>query len=132
MYIPAVNHRIGTYGIPHRPITWVQFRPVFHYHPDMTQLSALNKKKFRLIGPNAYVIFWSLGDLIEMNKSYQVEEYAPGFLIFGSDGGGEAFAFNTTISEMQIVSVPFVGMEPSLARVMASCFDGFIETMFRS
>jgi len=25
------------------------------------------------IGPNAYVIFWRLGELAEMNKAYQVQ-----------------------------------------------------------
>src|SRR5438876_10095853 len=62
------------------------------------------------IGPNAYVILWQLSELVELNNAYQVEEYAPGLLIFGSNGGGEAYAFDTLASAMPIVSVPFVGM----------------------
>ena len=81
------------------------------------------------IGPNAYVIFWRVTDLMEMNKAYQVGEYAPGLFIFGSDGGGEAYAFDIRNNEMLIVSVPFVGMGVSLARVVASNFDDFLDTL---
>ncbi|MGR4866917.1 SMI1/KNR4 family protein [Caulobacter sp. LARHSG274] len=81
------------------------------------------------IGPNAYAIFWRLGELVEMNKAYQVEEYAPGLFIFGSDGGGEAFAFDTRTSTKPIVSVPFVGMELNLANVMAPTFEDFLEEL---
>jgi hypothetical protein len=84
------------------------------------------------IGPNAYVIFWRLRDLVEMNRAYRVEEFAPGLLIFGSDGGGEAYAFDTRTSGMPIVSIPFVDMEPSLARMIAPTFDGFLEALSKA
>lgn len=81
------------------------------------------------VGPNAYVIFWKLGELAEMNKAYQVSEFAPGLFIFGSDGGGEAYAFDVRTPVMPIVSVPFVGMDLSLARVIAPTFNEFIEAL---
>jgi len=81
------------------------------------------------IGQNAYVILWRLDELTEMNKAYQVNEYAPGLFIFGSDGGGEAYAFDIRTSAMPIVSVPFVGMDLSLAIVVALTFDGFLEAL---
>jgi hypothetical protein len=37
----------------------------------------------------AYVMLWSVEELASMNHSYEVQDYAPGLLIFGSDGGGE-------------------------------------------
>jgi hypothetical protein len=82
------------------------------------------------IGSNAYVIFWPLGELSKMNKAYQVQEYAPGFFIFGADGGGEAFAFDARTSQMPIVSLPFVGMGPSVACVIGSTFEDFLEALF--
>ena len=81
------------------------------------------------IGPNAYVILWQLSELTELNNAYQVEEYVPGLLIFGSNGGGEAYAFDTVASAMPIVSVPFVGMEPSLACVLAPTFTDFLKVL---
>lgn len=81
------------------------------------------------IGPNAYVILWKIGELAEMNEAYQVAEYAPGLFIFGSDGGGEAYAFDVRTSEMPIVSVPFVGMELSLTHGIAPSFSAFLDVL---
>lgn len=81
------------------------------------------------IGPNAYVILRMIGDLSEMNNAYQVAEYAPGLFLFGSDGGGDAYAFHSRTSAMPIVSVPFVGMELSVARVIAPTFSAFLNVL---
>ncbi len=81
---------------------------------------------------NAYVILWRVEELLEMNKAYQVAEYAPGLFLFGSDGGGEAFAFDTRSDAKPIVSVPFVGMELKLARPVASNFKAFLEELFKT
>src|SRR5690348_14377198 len=64
---------------------------------------------------NAYLILWRTGELLEMNKAYQVGEYAPGLFLFGSDGGGEAFGLDTRIDAKPIVSVPFIPMDLNLA-----------------
>jgi hypothetical protein len=80
---------------------------------------------------NAYLILWRAWELLEMNKAYQVAEYAPGLFLFGSDGGGEAFAFDTRSDAKPIVSVPFVGMELKSARPVASSFKAFLEELFR-
>ena len=84
------------------------------------------------IGPHAYAILWRVEELIELNKAYRVAEYAPGLFAFGSDGGGEAFAFDRRSDAMPVVSVPFVGMELSLARPVAVNFRSFLEHLFRS
>src|SRR4051812_43628903 len=41
-----------------------------------------------------YVILWRGSELIQFNREYEVEKYAPGLLLFGSNGGGEGFAFD--------------------------------------
>jgi cell wall assembly regulator SMI1 len=81
-----------------------------------------------MIGEN-YVILWNAEELAEMNKSYQVADYAPGLLLVGSDGGGEAFAFDTRTSPWPVVKVPFVGMELQYAEVIAGSFDEFLKAM---
>ena len=81
---------------------------------------------------NAYAILWRAEELLEMNKSYQVHEYAPGLFLFGSDGGGEAFAFDVRTAAKPIVSVPFVGMELKEARPVASNFNEFLQALFTS
>jgi len=81
---------------------------------------------------NAYVILWRMEELLEMNKAYQVAEYAPGLFVFGSDGGGEAFAFDTRSAAKPIVAVPFVGMELKLVRPIAPDFKRFVEALFKA
>ncbi len=81
---------------------------------------------------NVYVILWRVEELLEMNKAYQVAEYAPGLFLFGSDGGGEAFAFDMRSDANPIVAVPFVGMELKLAHSVAQSFEAFLEELFKS
>jgi hypothetical protein len=76
--------------------------------------------------------FWRIGELLEMNRAYEVADYAPGLFLFGSDGGGEAFAFDTRRGANPIVSVPFVGMELKMARPIASNFTAFLDELFKS
>jgi hypothetical protein len=80
------------------------------------------------IGSDSYAMLWRVEELLRFNKEYQVDEYAPGLLLFGSSGGGEAFAFDVRKKEVQpVVSVPFVGMDLSEALPLADTFDGFLE-----
>lgn len=83
------------------------------------------------IGENAYLILWPVEQLLELNTAYQVQEYAPGLLFFGSDGGGEAYAFDTRMAELPVVSVPFVGMGHSLVRRIAPTFSAFLATLLQ-
>jgi SMI1 / KNR4 family (SUKH-1) len=80
-----------------------------------------------LIGKNAYVMLWGVEELASMNQSYEVQKYAPGLLIFGSDGGGEAYGFDTRTPQWPIVQVPFVGLAWNLARPMGKSFNIFLE-----
>ena len=80
-----------------------------------------------------YLILWRAGELIEFNRDYQVEEYAPGLLFFGSNGGGEAFAFDARPGEnMRIRIVPFVGMNLRDATLVADTFDNFLARLSES
>jgi len=82
------------------------------------------------IGKNAYVILWGVQELVPMNQAYKVRKYAPGLLVFGSDGGGEAYGFDTRTSRWEIVQVPFVGMAWDLAEPMGTTFIAFLEQLY--
>jgi len=81
---------------------------------------------------NAYLILWRVGELIKMNKAYAAAEFAPGLFLFGSDGGGEAFAFDTRSDANPIVSVPFIGMELKAVLFLAANFTAFLEELFEN
>ena len=72
------------------------------------------------------VILWRVEELLEFNKAYEVADFAPGLMLFGSDGGAEAFAFDMRSASKPIVDVPFVGMQLGLARPVAANFREFL------
>lgn len=73
-----------------------------------------------------YLILWRVDELIDYNLEYEATEYVPGLLLFGSSGGGEAFAFDTRSPQMDIVVVPFIGMSLNDVSVVAHNFNDFI------
>ena len=82
------------------------------------------------IGKNSYVILWGVDELASLNQSYEVQQYAPGFLIFGSNGGGEAYGFDTRTATWPVVQIPFVGMDWTLAQPLGGSFNDFLETLY--
>ena len=72
-----------------------------------------------------YVRLWRAEELIEMNLGYNVVEYFPNLFLIGTDGGGEAYAFDVSASDRRVFEVPFIGM-PSDARPVADSFDSFV------
>jgi hypothetical protein len=83
------------------------------------------------IGEHAYVALWRVEELSDRNLGYEVAEFAPGLLLFGSNGGGEAFGFDTRTGQFRIVAVPFIGFDDlSNAIVIATNFRAFLEALF--
>jgi len=73
-----------------------------------------------------YLILWKAGELVQFNAEYEVSKYAPSLLLFGSNGGGEAFAFDTRDKNLPIVMVPFIGMSLEETVIVSESFDGFL------
>jgi hypothetical protein len=71
----------------------------------------------------SYTLLWALTDMIQLNKDYSVEEYAPEFFIFGSDGGDTAYAIEKSTS--YIYEMPFIGMSKEEAVLKNKTFTEF-------
>jgi hypothetical protein len=84
------------------------------------------------LGENAYLVLWRVEELIEMNAGYKVAEAPQELFLFGSNGAGEAFAFDTRSRPPAIVAVPFVGLDWDDAIFIARDFRGFLERLFLS
>jgi hypothetical protein len=78
------------------------------------------------VGEVGYLSLWRIDEIIQLNKDYRVSDFAPGLVLFGSDGGGEAFAFDARDAKMAIVQVPFVGMSLSEVQPLAKNFNEFL------
>jgi hypothetical protein len=73
-----------------------------------------------------WVSFWPARDVLHLNREYGVGEYLEGFFGFGSNGAGELLAFDLRgPSPPPIVMVPFIGMAPAEAVVVATSFEAF-------
>ncbi len=73
-----------------------------------------------------YLILWQTKDLKAFSDDYEFAEYAPSLVPFGSNGGGEAFAFDRRTLPPGVVIVPFIGLSETDATPIASSFDAFL------
>jgi hypothetical protein len=73
-----------------------------------------------------YLVLWRVAELAALNREYEFSEYAPDLLAFGSDGGGEAFAFDTRTEPASVVIVPFIGMSYAAATPVTASFNEFL------
>jgi hypothetical protein len=74
---------------------------------------------------NQYLRLHRLDELAALNAAYDVPNLIPEVIIFGSDGGGEAFAF--TFHEQTVIQIPFIPLSPENVLVKSSSFTGFIQ-----
>jgi hypothetical protein len=92
--------------------------------PDYLQAFARYQGGAGQVG-TAYLKLWEPEEILEANLEYQIAEYAPGFTIFGSDGGDIAYAFEHRSGFIH--EFPFIGMtldEP--ATFLSQSFEGFL------
>jgi hypothetical protein len=71
---------------------------------------------------------WPAEAVVEMNNGYQVGELLPGYLAFGSNGGGEMLAFAPGGA---VVMVPFLPMDVAEARELAPSFTSLVRAFGR-
>ncbi len=76
-----------------------------------------------------YIIFWKISELAHFNSAYQFPIDAPGFIAIATDGGGDAFAFDTRVAPPPIVEVPFIGMSHEDGLRVADSFTHFLQRM---
>lgn len=78
-----------------------------------------------------YLTLWMAQELHQKNTDYQVKEYAPGFFMFGSSGGGDGFAFDMRSTPYRVMQVPFIGMSVDDAFFVADSFSKLLERMLK-
>jgi hypothetical protein len=84
------------------------------------------------LGLGAYIALYPVGELLAKNKAYAVDEFAPGLVLFGSDGGGIAFAFDKRRVPAELVEVPFIPMSLDEVKVLGADLLTFLRSLARS
>ena len=70
-----------------------------------------------------YVVLWSLEQLDEFNADIEITNYAPGFIGFGGNGGGELLAFDNSGA---VFMLPLIGLAPDVAIRIADTFTELV------
>jgi len=77
------------------------------------------------VEPEWYIL-WRPEELEEINRDYELQVYAPGFISFGGNGGGELLVVN---AQGEVFYIPAIGMNPETAIKIASSLQEFKEYM---
>jgi hypothetical protein len=81
---------------------------------------------------DSWVRIWPVERLVEANVGYRVAEFAIGFTIFGSNGGGEAYAWDRRPTrKAEYVVIPFIVPEPDAAVPCGDSLEDFFATLHR-
>ena len=76
-----------------------------------------------------YVRIYPVEQLAELNEAFGTSDFAPGLTIFGSNGGGEAYAYRSTESGYEYLQLPFIPMVKSNAIVLAQTLKGALNVL---
>ena len=79
------------------------------------------------VGRESYLILWPIRELITHNEGYKVKEFCPELVLIGSNGGGTAYAFDTSSREKSIVEIPFMDLGLSNVTIVGQSFLSFLE-----
>jgi len=69
-----------------------------------------------------WIQLWPVAEVGQLNPRYEVATNLPGFLGFGTSGGGELLAFDTRTEPWRVCMVPFIPMNESEAVEIAPDF----------
>ena len=78
-----------------------------------------------------YLVLWTTDELVQLNQAYNVNEFISNTIIFGSDGGEEAFAFDISSSSPTIIKLPFIGMGHIANEKLSNTFETFLASQIK-
>ena len=82
------------------------------------------------VGKNSYLAIWTIDEIAELNRDYGVNDFTPGLVYFGSDGGRMAFAFDMRNEKINIVEFPTDSIHIEDAIYISDSFEGFIKALY--
>jgi hypothetical protein len=80
-------------------------------------------------GGGAYVRLWSARDVIRFNRAYQVPEFIPGLLLFGTDASVMGYGLDWSTNEVRCVEIELAALDREYVHEMAESFTGLIRLL---
>ena len=77
----------------------------------------------------SYIVMWPIEEIVQNNEDFEVEEYVPGLILFGSNGSGEAFGFDMRTEKPSYIMVPFL-LEAEAVISQGSTINAFFERLY--
>lgn len=74
------------------------------------------------------MLIYGTEDLIERNETWEVNEYAKGYVAIGDDGGGNVFLMELNVEESKIFVLDCGDMNPQNATIIATDFNSWIDS----
>jgi len=100
----------------------------YPFPPDYVSFLKFSNGAIGRIGHN-YLEICKVEEIIQLNEDYSVKLYAPGLILFGTDGGGEGYGFDFRGHDPVVVEIPFIGMDWKEARTKGENFLVFLENL---
>lgn len=90
----------------------------------------LNYASFEGYVGSEYIQLWSVDELMELNRAYDIVNHLPLTLGIGSNGSSEFIALERTNKEgFRIVLSPFIDLDSQYHVVIGSSFTDFLECL---
>ncbi len=101
------------------------------FPPDYREFMSRSNGAEGPIGPSSYLQLWPVEEIPKLNEIARVSDFAPGLVLFASDGGSTSYAFDTRQRDKtQFVQVPDVPLSLDEAEVLGQTFLQFLESLF--
>jgi hypothetical protein len=81
------------------------------------------------IGKSEYIVIWPLYYIVPGNKVGYNGQFIEGLVYFGSNGGGEGYAFDARDGRMSVIMRPWIGLAFEDAVPCGNTFSEFIERL---
>jgi hypothetical protein len=80
-------------------------------------------------GTVTWLTLWPLRDMKRLHRAYRVKRFAPGLIIFGTNGFSDAYAFDTAFDPWPVIQLPFMEMNIDLGVEIAPNFLEFLRVL---
>ncbi len=113
-------------GAPRDEIERAEQRLGAQLPPDLADFMGQADAAEGFVG-DAYLAMWPVASLPDLNLKARVPEFAPDLVFFGTDGGGEGFAFDR--ATLAFVNAPMIGMRIVEHASVGQTFGDFLRRM---